>query len=84
MDTIENAPTIEMETGPHVISMYEDTEGMWVIRHHDEGVTTQGETVYEALFMLADALSGVNEDDLDQVRETAISVLTKGDINEHD
>lgn len=78
MEQLENTPTIEMDEGPYSISMYKNSDGIWVITHHDEGVTTQGETVYEALFMLADALSGLHEEELEIVRENAIDVLTKG------
>lgn len=75
MDKLENPPVIKMERGPYTISMYKNEDDTWIIRHHDEEVTTQGETVYEALFMLADALCGVNGDDLEELQETAEQVL---------
>lgn len=74
-DKIENPPVIELERGPEAITMYKESNGYWIIKHHGEEVTTQGETVYEALFMLADALCGVNEDSLEELQETAERVL---------
>lgn len=74
-DGIKNPPTIELKEGPESITMYKDSEGFWVITHHGENVTTQGETVYEALLMLADALCGVNDDSLEELQETARNVF---------
>lgn len=74
-DELKNAPTIELEQGPESITLYKDTDGFWVITHHGKDVTTQGETVYEALLMLADALCGVNDDSLEELQETAENVF---------
>lgn len=76
MSEMENVPTIELEEGPHSITMYKDSNGYWIITHHDANVTTQGKTRYEALLMLADALSGVNEYPLEDLQETAKRVFT--------
>lgn len=40
----------------------EDEDGTTVIHDHESGVTTQGSTKVEAIRMLADALSLLNED----------------------
>lgn len=74
-DKMKNTPKIEMEESPEAITMYKEDGGHWIITHHGEEVTTQGETVYEALLMLADALCGVNGDSLEELQETAERVF---------
>lgn len=43
------------------IKLWEE-DNMWIIKHSDSGVTTQGETRIEALLMLADAINGHYEE----------------------
>lgn len=82
-DELDNPPEITLQRGPEAITMYQNSNGMWIITHHGKEVTTQGESVYEALLMLADALCGVNGDSLEELQETADMVFdptkTKGE-----
>lgn len=49
---------------PESIVMWEE-DGMWVIKHSDKDITTQGENRYHALLMLADAMAAVEDADED-------------------
>lgn len=62
-DTSE--PVLSFVPPIHSIQLYQDESGMWIIRETESGVTTQGETKYEALLMLADALAAHNDANID-------------------
>lgn len=70
---MENEPEVEVELPIHSIIMYQ-SEGMWVIKDYESGVTTQGESKIEALLMLADALRYY--EDVDDIMEKSKEIFT--------
>lgn len=71
---MENEPTLEFVGSIHSITMYKTPDGIWVISDSESGVTTQGETKYTALIMLADALAGLDGADID-LEAKAVDIL---------
>lgn len=58
-------PVVSFVHPIHSIQLYQDESGMWLIRETESGVATQGDTKYEALLMLADALAAYDDADID-------------------
>ena len=51
---------------PESITMWKEDD-FWIIKHEKLGVTTQGRSRVHALLMLADAIRGVNDIDVDMM-----------------
>lgn len=75
---MENEPVLSIRGSVTAITLYENEDGVWVISDHDSGVTTQAETKYEALLMLADALSGYDDADIDLL-ESAEDIFVRSE-----
>lgn len=52
-----------LEELPEAIVLWKE-DGIWVIRHEETGITTQGNSRIHALLMLADALRENSDDDI--------------------
>ena len=50
---MENEPTVPVTLPIYAITMYQSEEGVWCIQDKNSGVSTFGDTKYEALLMLA-------------------------------
>lgn len=75
---MENNPTVPVTLPIHSITLYQSEDGIWCIQDKESGVATQGETKYEALLMLADALAAYDDADIDLV-ESAEDIFTLSD-----
>jgi len=72
---MENEPTVPVTLPIYAITMYQSEDGVWCIQDKNSGVSTLGDTKYEALLMLADALAGHDDADIDLV-EAAEDIFT--------
>jgi len=75
---MENEPTVPVTLPIYAITMYQSEEGVWCIQDKNSGVSTFGDTKYEALLMLADALAGHDDADIDLV-EASEQIFTLSD-----
>lgn len=78
---MENNPTVPVTLPIHAITLYQSEDGVWCIQDKESGVATQGDTKYEALLMLADALAGYDDADID-LDEAADEIFTLSDEQE--
>jgi hypothetical protein len=64
---MDNSPTEEIVLPVQSITLYENADGIWIIRDEKSGVTTQGESREEALLMLIDATLDAETDPSEMV-----------------
>ena len=62
---MENEPSISITLPIHSIQLYQLEDNRWEIRDTETNTTTVGETKYEALVSLADALAGYDDANID-------------------
>lgn len=75
---MDDNPTVSVTLPIHSITLYQSDDGVWCIQDKESGVATQGDTKYEALLMLADALVGYDDADIDLL-ESAEDIFTLSD-----
>lgn len=78
---MKNEPEITFVGDIHSLTMYENTEGIWVIKDHQSGVATQGDSKLEALLMMSDALAAYEEADEDLIEMAEDVFIPDDDID---
>lgn len=73
---MKNEPEITIKGSPESITVYENSDGFWIITDHKTETTTQAESKVKALIMLADALSHTSNSSLDELITYSETVFT--------